>query len=638
MQNTIKILVDLKKEIYRFDQAQQGDDVILDLTILENGVAKDLTGETVELIYINANNTIASVTGDKVVVNGNNVKITCPRDCTRSYGIAKFQLKIINTYQVSTFPIALTIVPGVDQNQQISQNISTILEDLTAKNIECGETLNSLNEWVATHGDIVALDTRLTAAEGTIINHTSQLADITINKKVDDLLYKMINKEEVKIVCFGDSVTWGYNTGAVQVPNPYPQVLQNKLNLMYDYVGITVYNEGIPGATTVDGINNFNSKVVAHLPDLVIIMFGLNDNNMGVSIIDYQNNIRTMLDNAKKNNIKVILMSPTPSVEGISSLFNRKNVNYAKAIKEVAIERQVDFVDMHKEMSDLFKSGALDATYYNGTSVHFTNTGYALIADILIKEKLYSNIQPYYKDGEFLSFQSPFVVNTSSATLVKDTTKLKKFYYLDNTKQTEKIGFGIYNDKPNRIFKLLTRRNSIGGLINLYNFGQIVTSISNNGNDLFDYEIDIALGIGLHYFELKGVDVEIGKYFITSGGYIYKPSSTISLPQYEPLLLENSWVNNGDLYENAMYYKTSENLVGVVGLIKSGITISGTVIANLPIDFRPLKTHIFVVATSDGTTVKMATVEVLTNGDIISRSNVANSYLSLDGIHFLAGQ
>jgi hypothetical protein len=155
VENTIKILIDLKKEMYRFDQAQQGDDVILDLTILENGVSKDLTGATIELIYINANNTVASVTGDNIVISGNNVKITCPRDCTRSYGIAKFQLKITSQdKQVSTFPLALTIVPGVDQGQPISQNISTILEELTAMNIKSKETLESLNEWIETHGDM----------------------------------------------------------------------------------------------------------------------------------------------------------------------------------------------------------------------------------------------------------------------------------------------------------------------------------------------------------------------------------------------------------------------------------------------------------------------------------------------------
>jgi hypothetical protein len=155
VENTIKILIDLKKEMYRFDQAQQGDDVILDLTILENGVSKDLTGATIELIYINANNTVASVTGDNIVISGNNVKITCPRDCTRSYGIAKFQLKITSQdKQVSTFPLALTIVPGVDQGQPISQNISTILEELTTMNIKSKETLESLNEWIETHGEM----------------------------------------------------------------------------------------------------------------------------------------------------------------------------------------------------------------------------------------------------------------------------------------------------------------------------------------------------------------------------------------------------------------------------------------------------------------------------------------------------
>lgn len=210
MQNTIRMLVDLKKETYRFDQVQQGDDVILDITLLENGVAKDITGETVELIYINANNTVASVTGDKVVVTGNNIKITCPRDCTRSYGIAKFQLKIIGTYQVSTFPIALTIVPGVNQGQPVSQNISTILEDLTAKNIECKETLESLNAWVAAHGDITALDARVESL-------ASQLEEIPNQTYIIDKATKLEVDVERKRIDSFTKLSEGSTTGDAEL-------------------------------------------------------------------------------------------------------------------------------------------------------------------------------------------------------------------------------------------------------------------------------------------------------------------------------------------------------------------------------------------------------------------------------------
>lgn len=235
MQNTIRMLVDLKKETYRFDQAQQGDDVILDITLLENGVAKDITGETVELIYINANNTVASVIGDKVVVTGNNIKITCPKDCTRSYGIAKFQLKIIGTYQVSTFPIALTIVPGVNQGQPVSQNISTILEDLTAKNIECKETLESLNAWVAAHGDITALDARVESL-------ASQLEEKANKTYVDLQLGEKMNKTKGSSTdAFSDLFIDGIGSvksELISVSYVAPTVLNGWTNLGGEYANI----------------------------------------------------------------------------------------------------------------------------------------------------------------------------------------------------------------------------------------------------------------------------------------------------------------------------------------------------------------------------------------------------------------
>lgn len=226
MQNIITMVIDLKRELYRFEKAQQEDDIILDLTIFENGVPKDITGATIELIYVNANNTVANITGDSVVISANNVKITCPRDCTRSAGVAKFQLKIISlNKQVSTFPIGLVITPGVNQGQAISQNISTILEELTAMNVTANETIESLNAWVNTHGNIVNLDNRVTAtesqlAENQIKNLATDNSISTLMDSVDgimtvDSIKGRTLKNEVKNGVFSEaSPPWRYWSAA----------------------------------------------------------------------------------------------------------------------------------------------------------------------------------------------------------------------------------------------------------------------------------------------------------------------------------------------------------------------------------------------------------------------------------------
>jgi len=166
MQNIISMKIDLKKESYQNNVAQQNDDMVLDINIYGDGDIISLEGATAQLSYINANNTIATISGSEVVVSGNNVKITCPRDCTRSAGIAKMKLVIISaSKQVSTFPIEITVVPDVVQGQEVSGNVATVIEKLINENIICNDTLVRLQNWVATHGDIVDLDSRVDTLE-----------------------------------------------------------------------------------------------------------------------------------------------------------------------------------------------------------------------------------------------------------------------------------------------------------------------------------------------------------------------------------------------------------------------------------------------------------------------------------------
>lgn len=518
-----------------------------------------------------------------------------------------------------------------------------------SKSSEALTTANSVQEQfnqVVIEGDssveaaqarVKADGTSFTTLKGRLDDTDAQLADLAKNKKLDDLLFKMVNKETTTIVCLGDSVTWGYNNGAVQVTNHYPKVIQDKLNYMYGYSGITVYNEGMPGKTSADGVSNFTARVLGHAPDLVIIMFGLNDNNTDLSIIDYQNNLRTMIDTAKQNNIKVLLMSPTPGIDGISSIFNQTMANYAKAAETIAIEKQIDFINMFKIMSDLIKKNTINSTWYDGATLHFTEAGYGLLADIVIKEKLNVTVQADFKANEYLAFQSPFVQNSVTTSLIKSGNKLKKSYFLTSTKPTESIGFAIFNDDPNMKFRFLTTKDAIGGTIDLLNFGGQYAVLNNDGASLEDFEIEISLNVGLSYFELKGNSVEVGQNFITSGGYLVK-SAPAPKPLNVSLTLQNSWVNNSGGYETAKYYKSSEGMVNLIGLIKSGTTSFGTVIANLPSGFRPLNTHMFILASSDGSTGKPSIVEVKSNGDISCGATVSNGYLSLDGIRFLAEQ
>ncbi|ADL50010.1 hypothetical protein [Clostridium cellulovorans] len=165
MQNTISMSIDLKRENHQNKIVQQNDDVLLDIDVYEEGKIKNLEGAIIDLSYVNANNTISIIAGNSMVVSGNNVKITCPRDCTRSAGVAKMKLTIVSdSKQVSTFPISITIVPDVLEGQEVSKNIATIIEGLTAANTTATITYNELMQAIEL-GNIPQLTNRVVNLE-----------------------------------------------------------------------------------------------------------------------------------------------------------------------------------------------------------------------------------------------------------------------------------------------------------------------------------------------------------------------------------------------------------------------------------------------------------------------------------------
>ena len=68
---------------------------------------------------------------------------------------------------------------------------------------------------------------------------------------------------------------------------------------------------------------------------------------------------------------------------------------------------------------------------------------------------------------------------------------------------------------------------------------------------------------------------------------------------YAPTLL-NSWVNYGDGFAAAEYWKDSDDVVHVTGLIKDGGVADGTIIFSLPVGFRPGLKELFSVHPSSG--------------------------------------
>lgn len=222
------------------------------------------------------------------------------------------------------------------------------------------------------------------------IQQKSKAAMLESTSGYESTVIQMLNHHQpVTIVAYGDSITWGYDRDARtkkvnQVKNPYPKVLEKELRNKYGYNKIKVINKGHPGWTSIQAIENFEEEVLSYRPDLVIYMFGINDarghqkyspNDLPVPIEQYIENNRQILQKLKEKGIDVVIITPTTITNGKNQA-NKTQAHYTSAIKSLAIEEKVPFVDgeeipINENLSD---------------GIHFKAEQYRLIAEKIMLE------------------------------------------------------------------------------------------------------------------------------------------------------------------------------------------------------------------------------------------------------------
>ncbi len=110
-----------------------------------------------------------------------------------------------------------------------------------------------------------------------------------------------LRMEGLKIVCLGDSITYGWPWG--------PEI--SWTTMLARVIDAEVINQGIPGNTTSQMMERFDRAVLAHHPTHVIIMGGINDIVWQESFDRIVWNLRSMAEKAAEHDIKVVFGMPT---------------------------------------------------------------------------------------------------------------------------------------------------------------------------------------------------------------------------------------------------------------------------------------------------------------------------------------
>jgi len=150
-------------------------------------------------------------------------------------------------------------------------------------------------------------------------------------------------------------------------------------------------NRGISGQTTPQMLIRFRPDVVILNPKAVVILAGINDiagNTGPISLKNTAENIISMAEIAKANNIKVYICSTLPAIDfpwspGLEP--GPKVIKLNSILKNYCNSNDIPFVDYFSSMAD--DKGGLKVPEYTAANdlVHPNLAGYKVMEKIILK-------------------------------------------------------------------------------------------------------------------------------------------------------------------------------------------------------------------------------------------------------------
>lgn len=201
------------------------------------------------------------------------------------------------------------------------------------------------------------------------------------NSTLIELRKQMKSGKKTKIICYGNSITYGFPIQEQSVHLPYPQTLEVLLQNKYKNRLIQVVNEGHPGWRSDHAVSKIEELVLTQKPHAILLDFGINDAYSDFTEVYFKKKMTELVKSAKKEGALVIILSPTP----INT--NKSNVvrGYIPILEAIAKEQKVLYFDLHnailkrtikekKKLSDILPD-----------NIHLAKAYYTWIAEEVFK-------------------------------------------------------------------------------------------------------------------------------------------------------------------------------------------------------------------------------------------------------------
>lgn len=201
----------------------------------------------------------------------------------------------------------------------------------------------------------------------------------------------------ISIVCFGDSLTAGYQSPTRDVPciqeTPYGSFFQEIVGAQ-----ATVITSGVCGEVTADMVGRFRPDVLAQRPDYVVILGGTNDLGWNKRPAEIFSHLRHMYELALGAGIRPVAVT-VPSIRMAADPHAREWVQDLVRRRQDLNRLILDYAARHAVASvDLFTATAEPDTWllapcYSNDGLHLTTEGYRKMATLLYEHVFRSHLQ-----------------------------------------------------------------------------------------------------------------------------------------------------------------------------------------------------------------------------------------------------
>ncbi len=194
------------------------------------------------------------------------------------------------------------------------------------------------------------------------------------------------------IVCFGDSITAG---NAFAEGERWTSQLASRLESVAPGK-FRIWNRGIGGNTSANGLDRFQTDIVNLLPATVLIEFGLNDANVGVGrlrsrcgLAAFKDNLSEIVELIRRGGGHPVLVVnhciATPRknhVQGNGKDYMENFKPYQAAIRSAARQLMTPIIDLERMMQS---ANVVLTDLLGEDGLHLSERGNAVYAGFLLK-------------------------------------------------------------------------------------------------------------------------------------------------------------------------------------------------------------------------------------------------------------